>query len=328
MTSAALHSLAPGSSTRPKTGQTMFARLMLAGVLMISSACDQTEAPAYQPEFTATPISTAQEYIFGVHPQRNPEKLHAVFGPLVTYLNRYVQGATFVFEASRNFSAFDEKQAKRHFAFVLPNPYGTVLGIDNGYKVFAQMGNENDLRGMIVVRRDSPIRNVTDLMGKTVCFPAPTALAATMMPKYFLHTHGLNVNTDIKSRYVGSMESSLMNVYQRNVAAGTVYPPAWRDFQNSQPQIAAELKVIWETEALPDNSIMARNDMPEELVDRVAQVILNMHTNTEGQAILAGMDLVRFKPANNETYKPVKDFLKKYSVSIAPENKHAGKQSE
>lgn len=324
MSFEAIHSVASGS-VWPKASHHAIARLLLAVIPVILSACDPSEPAAYQPEFTSAPISSAQEYIFGVHPQRNPEKLHAVFGPLINYLNTQLPDARFVFEASRNFASFDQKQANHQFAFVLPNPYGTVVGIENGYKVFAQMGNENDLRGMIVIRRDSPIRKVTDLKGKVVSFPAPTALAATMMTKYFLHTHGLNVNTDIESRYVGSMESSLMNVYQRNVAAGTVYPPAWRDFQKNQPQVAAELKVMWETESLPDNSLMARADIPQELVDRVAQLILNMHTTDEGKAILAGMDMAKFKPANNATYQPVKDFLKKYTASIPPDDATARK---
>lgn len=308
--------LTAGSRTRLRHSlQTM---LLLTAISLIA-ACDNSSSRSYQPEFSARPDTAIPEYVFGVHPQRNPEKLHALFGPLVTYLNKHVQDATFVFEASRNFAAFDQKQAQREFAFVLPNPYGTIVGIKDGYRVFAQMGNDHDLRGMIVVRTDSPIKNINDLKGRAVSFPAPTALAATMMPKYFLHTHGLNVNTDIESRYVGSMESSLMNVYQRNVAAGTVYPPAWRDFKKNQPHEAAALKVMWETESLPDNSLMARNDIPQEMVDRVAQVLLTMHLNDEGRAILAGMDLVKFKPASNASYKPVQDFLDKYAASIAPD---------
>jgi len=286
--------------------------------LLLLGACDNTGKQAYQPEFSATSSSATREYVFGVHPQRNPKKLRAVFGPLVNYLNSHVQGAHFIFEASRNFAAFDQKLAGRQFDFVLPNPYGTIKGIKSGYRVFGKMGNDNDLRGLFIVRRDSNIRTVADLRGKTLSFPAPTAFAATLMAKYFLHTHGLNVNRDIQSLYVGSMESSLMNVYQRNVAAGTAYPPAWRSFSKDQPQVAAELKVVWETEAMPDNSLMARDDMPQELVQRVAQALFSMHTNDEGRAVLARMDLSMFKPASNESYDPVRVFIRKYEASIGP----------
>lgn len=288
--------------------------------LILLSACDNTGATSYQPEFSASPNSTVKEYIFGVHPQRNPKKLRAVFGPLVDYLNQHVEGANLVFEASRNFAAFDEKQARREFDFVLPNPYGTLKGIESGYRVFGKMGNAGDLRGLILVRRDSDIKTVADLRGKTLSFPGPTALAATIMPRYFLFSQGLNVDTDFKSIYVGSMESSLTNVYRGNVAAGTAYPPAWRDFARTQPQLASELKVMWETEAMPDNSLMARDDVPQELVDRIASVLFGMHTDKQGQAVLASMDLTMFKPATNEDYAPVRAFIKKYEEQIGPVN--------
>lgn len=292
--------------------------LPLLLLLSLLLGCDNTDKASYQPEFAATPNTTVKEYIFGVHPQRNPKKLRAVFGPLVTYINSHIPDAYLVFEASRNFAAFDEKQARRYFDFVLPNPYGTVKGIESGYKVFGQMGNKNDLRGLILVRRDSHIKTVADLKGKVLSFPGPTALAATLLPKYFLYTQGLDVTTDFKSLYVGSMESSLMNIYRRDVAAGTAYPPAWRDFMKQQPQAAAELQVIWETDPMPDNSLMVRDDVPTKLVDRVAQVIFTMHNTDEGRAVLQAMDLSMFKPASNDDYVPVAVFIKKYEAEIGP----------
>ena len=294
----------------------MLWKILFLAPFFLLSACNNADNVSYQPEFSSTPGSVNKEYIFGVHPQRNPKKLREVFGPLVQYLNSQVPGANLVFEASRNFAAYDQKQADRQFDFVLPNPYGTVMGIESGYRVFGKMGNEGDLRGLILVRRDSDIKSASDLIGKTVSFPGPTALAATILPRSFLHSEGLDVNSDFKSIYVGSMESSLTNVYRGNVAAGTAYPPAWRDFIKNEPGLAAELKVMWETESMPDNSLMARDDVPEELVNRIAEALFSMHTNKEGQAVLAGMDLTMFKPASDEDYAQVGDFIKQYEAHI------------
>jgi len=294
--------------------------LLCISPILLLVACNNTEDKQYQPEFSSTPISLDKQYIFGVHPQRNPKKLREVFGPLTKYLNNKVKDANLVFEASRNFAAYDNKQASRHFDFTLPNPYGTVQGIDSGYRVFGKMGNEGDLRGLILVRRDSSIKSISDLKGTTISFPGPTALAATILPKYFLYSKGLDVNTDFKSIYVGSMESSLTNVYRGNVAAGTAYPPAWRDFQKNQPQLAAELKVMWQTEAMPDNSLMARDDIPQELVDKIAKALFSMQNDEEGKAVLSGMDLTQFKRADNDDYAQVREFIKKYETQIGPVN--------
>ncbi len=75
------------------------------------------------------------------------------------------------------------------------------------------MGDDENFRGIIIVRKDSHFNQVRDLKGKAVSFPASTALAATMMPQYYMQTHGLDVTKDIDIRYVGSQESSIMSVF-------------------------------------------------------------------------------------------------------------------
>lgn len=313
----------PGSTlvkTVRKRGHAGFLRAILLGaVVSVLAACGDEGPRGYEPEYAATPAHVRAEYIFGVHPQRNPEKLYAVFGPLIEYLNDQVPGVRLAFEASRNYAVFDRKIADRQFAFVLPNPYETLLAIDQGYRVFAKMGNDADLRGLIIARRDSGIDSVDDLHGKAVSFPAPTALAATMMPEYFLQMRGLDVRRDIEARFVGSMESSLLNIHRGNVVAGTAYPPAWRMFLRERPGLARELQVIWETESLPNNSVMARDDVPPELVEQVGRALVSMHTTGAGRRVLAGMDLPNFELATDSTYDPVRAFLETYRETFGPD---------
>lgn len=301
-----------------KQGSAKKLLLVLSGLicLQLLSGCEEPAQNSYQPEFSEQSPQTDNIYIFGVHPQRNPKMLRAVFGPMVDYLDEHITEATFVFEASRNFHSFDLKVDRRHFDFVLPNPYGTLRAIDHGYNVFGQMGNEGDLRGLILLRKDSPVQKITDLKGQDISFPGPTALAATIMPKYYLHSHGLDVKQDITPRYVGSMESSLLNIHMGAVTAGTAYPPAWRMFQQQQPEAASTLKVMWQTDPLPDNSLMARDDIPASVVKQVAEMLFNMPNTKDGRQILKHMDLKAFIPADNSTYQPVQAFLARYENEI------------
>ena len=45
------------------------------------------------------------------------------------------------------------------------------------------------------------------------------------MPQYYLHQQGIDVNRDIQNAYVGSQESSIMNAYLGQSAAGVTWPP-------------------------------------------------------------------------------------------------------
>jgi len=290
---------------------------MIVGVLSLG-ACNDSEMRAYEPEYSEVPPVVAQEYVFGVHPLHNPKRLHEVFGPLMDYLQDHMPGVTFRLEASRDYAAYDEKLYARKFDFSLPNPFQTINSLKSGYRVFGKMGDDENFRGIILVRKDSGIKTVADLKGKAVSFPAPTALAATMMPQYYMQSNGLNVMSDIDIRYVGSQESSIMNVFLGDTAAAATWPPPWRLLSKERPELAENLEIKWETDPLPNNSLVARDDIPRHVVDTVAGLIFGLHQNEEGKAILARMELSRFESATNETYASVIDFVAKFEVAVRP----------
>lgn len=155
-----------------------------------------------------------------------------------------------------------------------------------------------------------------DLKGKAVSYPSPTALAACIMPQYFLHTHGVDVNEDIDNQYVGSQESSIMNAYLGLTAAGATWPTPWRAFQREHPAEAAQLMVIWETEPLINNSVMVRDDVPQEIAARVEELLLGLDETAQGVAILKTMETARFLPAKDSDYGVVRDYLARFEAEV------------
>lgn len=289
--------------------------LWLLVVASLLAGCGEEQA-VETPTFSEQQSNERIAYRFGIHPLHNPTRLHEIFGPVMAYLNRHIPEANFRVEASRNYQAYDEKLFAGDFHFSLPNPYQTVTALEKGYRVFGKMGDDDNFRGIILVRKDRGIKQVSDLKGLPISYPAPTALAATMMPQYYLHTHGLNVLQDVETRYVGSQESSVMNVFYGHTAAGATWPPPWRALSKERPELAEQLEIKWQTEPLPNNGLVVRQDIPQELVDKVARLLFELHTHEEGRAILERMELSRFEAATNDTYDPVRDFLKTFEAEV------------
>ena len=271
----------------------------------------------YVPQYSTTPLFVAKPvYIFGVHPLHNSKRLFEVYEPMIDYINARLDNAKLRLESSRDYPSFDKKLLAGHFDFALPNPYQTIMAEDNGYDVFAKMGDDQNFRGIILVRKDSNIKSVDDLRGKTVSYPAATALAATMMPQWYLHEHGLNVKYDVKNSYVGSQESSIMNVYLGTSAAAATWPPPWRAFIKERPEVADKVMIKWETRPMLNNGLVAKKDVPQDILAKVADVILNLHTHEEGKKILMEMELSRYERADDKTYEPVREFLKKFEARV------------
>ena len=290
--------------------------ILLLALFFSLSSCDNRETINYWPEYGEVSTEKEIRYVIGIHPLHNPQRLHAIFGPLADLLTEKIDNAFFEIEASRNYAAFDEKLYSGKFEFALPNPYQTIRSLKHGYQIFGKMGDDDNFRGIILVRKDSKIYKVADLKGKTISFPAPTALAATMMPQYYLHEHGIDVNQDIKINYVGSQESSIMNVFLGDAAAGTTWPPPWKALSKERPQLLDELEIKWKTKPLPNNGFVVRNDIPLDIVDKVSAILFDLHKTKAGQTLLEPMELSQFEPASNQTYQPVNQFLKKFNDHV------------
>jgi len=281
--------------------------------------CEQSNDTAQGPVYSETPAETIIPlYHLAVHPLHNPIKLAEAYQPLIDYLNQHISDARFELEASRDYQAYEIKFRAREPEFLLPNPWHTLEAMKVGYQVIAMAGDADDFKGIFIVRKNSNIRSPSDLKGKVISYPSHTALAACIMPQYYLYTHGIDINRDVENRYVGSQESSIMNVYLGESAAGATWPPPWRLFQSDHPIQAADLKVIWETPALMNNSVMIRNDIPTTVRDRVRTLLLSLAETSEGRTILSGMATTRFHAANDTSYDRVRDYVAEFEKRVRP----------
>jgi phosphonate transport system substrate-binding protein len=271
------------------------------------------------PQFGSRPPPTPVPlYHLAVHPLHNPAKLIEAYQPLVDYLNSRLRGGRLVLEASRDYANFEEKYRERKPDFILPNPWQSLQAMKAGYQVIAMAGEPADFKGIFVVRIDSGIKRPEDLKGKAVSYPSSTALAACIMPQYFLSRHGISVTKDIDNRYVGSQESSIMNAWLGQTAAAATWPTPWRAFQKEHPQEAVQLKVIWETESLVNNSFMARDNVSAEVRDQVRALLLGLDATADGRKILAGMETARFRAANDGDYDVVRRYVSRFEREVRP----------
>lgn len=287
-------------------------------VVLVLSACDQSppEAPLHysdQPIATQLPV-----YRLVPHPLYSPRKLSETFQPLVDYLNLRLPTVNIQLETSRDYQSFEKKFRNRDAEILLPNPWQTIEAQKVGYHVVSMWGDAKDFRGIFIVRKDSGIKVPADLKGKTVSYPSPTALAAAIMPQYFLHKNGINTNKDIQNDYVGSQESSIMSAYLGQSVAGATWPPPWRLFQKDHPAEAAQLKVIWETPSLVNNSVMVRDDVPVDISQGLRKALLDLPSTPEGMKILADMETAQFHIANDASYDIVREYIKRFEKEVRP----------
>lgn len=287
--------------------------------MMCSVGCESDTPTPQGPRYGDQPAEPIKPlYRLAVHPLHNPSKLAQAYQPLIDYLNRQIGDAHFELEASRDYQVYEAKFRSRDPEILLANPWQTLEARKVGYQVVAMAGDAEDFKGLFIVRKDSGINTPADLKGKVVSYPSQTALAACIMPQYYLYQHGIDVNRDIQNRYVGSQESSIMNAYLGESAAGATWPPPWRLFQKDHPRQAAELTIAWETPALINNAVMVRDDVPAAVRDKLTRLILALDATAAGQTILAGMETARFHVADDVSYEIVRSYVAEFEKTVRP----------
>lgn len=299
--------------------------LLIAGV-----GCDQHRGSAeYQPAYGTEPagMETNRQYSLGVVPLHNSVRLSELFQPLIAILNSRATGFTMRLESSRDFGHHEEKMRSHTLDLAVVNPFQAVTAERFGYRIFAKLKDDDYFHGIIIVRKDADIEKVDDLRGKVICFPAPTALAATLMTKEFLIRRGLNVETEAKPQYVGSQDSVVMSVYRGLAAAGGTWPVTWNAFRRERPEVSEALEIRWRTPPLPNMAVVVYQTVPEADLAAVAAALFGLHESESGRTILRGIGVTGFEPADSETYEPVRQFLQGYAryFGKVPEMEGGGK---
>lgn len=135
----------------------------------------------------ATPV------VFVVHPYDTPSRLYARFRPLTLYLGGVLGRPMRLIIAA----TYDEQiemiaSGRADFAYLGPTPY--VQARERG-KVEILVGETEAgqafYQSALVVRGDSPIRQVADLTSKRVAFGAEISMSSAVAPKQMLAQAGL-----------------------------------------------------------------------------------------------------------------------------------------
>ncbi len=243
-------------------------------------------------------LCSEKTYSFGVVPQQAASKLARLWAPILDHLGRET-GMKIQFATAPNIPAFEQRLAAETYDFAYMNPYHfTVFNLEPGYQALVR-ARDRRIKGILVVRKDSPIQSIEELDNKTLAFPAPAAFAASILPRAELAARGYS----IEPKYVSSHDS----VY-RAVAKG-LYPAGggiMRTFRSVDAEVSDQLRILWTTEGYTPHAIAASAAIPAEVGARLQAALVGMEQSEEGRRLLEGLKIDGFVAARNEDWDDVR----------------------
>lgn len=246
---------------------------------------------------------------FGIVPQQSAAKLAEEWGPLLGEIGKRA-GVKIVFRTAPNIPEFEERLARGEYDFAYMNPYHyVVFHQGGGYQAFAKE-KDRKIKGILVVRKGSHYRNLADLAGKTVVFPAPAAFAASILPQAELG----RLNIDFNARFVASHESVYLAVASGLQEAGGGIQ---RTFEASPVEVRNALRVIAETPAYTPHAFAAHPRISAEVVESVRNAMASLSNDETGKALLLPLAFKGFVAAQNKDWDDIRQLdiqlLKRYS---------------
>ena len=248
--------------------------------------------------FSSSLLGAEQSLTFGVVPQQSASKLARLWTPILDHLGER-SGLEIRFGTAPDIPTFEKRLAAGEYDLAYMNPYHyTVFHDAPGYQAMAK-ARDKRIKGIMVVRKESKIADLTELDGSTLAFPAPAAFAASILTRS--HLSGLGVGYEPK--YVSSHDS----VY-RAVAKG-IYPAGGgviRTFKNVEPKIREQLSILWTTDGYTPHAIAAHPRVKSDDFAKIQQALVAMEQDAEGKPLLESIKIKGFETAADSDWDDVR----------------------
>lgn len=263
-----------------------------------------------------SPLHPQGRIVFGVVPFQSPSKSARMFMPLADYLSHKI-GMKVDFVVAPDFKVYQERMERGEYDITFSNPLQYIVANGKaGYRAFAKVARE-PFTGIILVRKDSGIKGIEDLRGKTIAFAYPTAWAAAVQTRKWLEVnYGIDYYRDMRPRFVGSHDSAILAVFTRVTDAAGAIP---HEFRTMNEKVRGELMVIGETPPHPQMPFAHHPKLDKGIVKKIRNALLSLDRSTpEGKKILDALEREGFEEADDREYDIVRVLADEYSKNGMP----------
>ncbi len=194
-------------------------------------------------------------------------------------------------------------------AFVCGGPY--VDGHDKfGLEllVVPQTEGKSVYYSYIIVHIDSPIKSFQNLRGKTFAFADPDSNTGKIVPTYILSLMKETPESYFKEYiFTYAHDKSIRAVAQNLVDGAAVDSLIWEYYNINNPQVTSKTRIILKNGPYGIPPVVVSPVTDPETKKRLSDILLNLHNDAEGRAILQGMMIDKFVYSKDSAYNSIRE---------------------
>jgi len=169
----------------------------------------------------------------------------------------------------------------------------------------------------LLVNHKNPYQTLGDLRGKIFAFTDPESNTGTLVPTFWLSEIGETPASFFRTvNYTYSHDNSIMAVARNLVDGATVDGHKWEYYNKQNPVHTARTRVIRKSQPLGSPPLVAAIRLPVGVKTEIKRVILSMHSDPAGKAILEKLMVDRFVTPKDEWYEPVRRMIARVNPKL------------
>lgn len=250
-------------------------------------------------------------YTVAVVPQFQAAEVHRDWAPLLERIGR-AAGVTLKLQLSASIPRFEAEVLAGAPDFAYMNPYHQVMAM-RAQRYLPLVRERQPLSGILVVRRDDPIRSVRELDGRELAFPAPNAFGASLLMRALLTERE-------KIQFTPAYVQTHSNVYRQVIRGKAAAGGGVNHTLLQEPdELRADLRVLLETPSAASHPLSAHPRVDARVRQAVADALLALADSADGQPLLKAIEMPHPVRADHaRDYQPLEAWrLDRYVVHAA-----------
>ncbi len=247
---------------------------------------------------------------FAVLPLYPATTIYHRYEPLMRYLSDKT-GYEFKLVIPKDFEEFARIVKSGKVDFSYQNPY-IFSQIDHEHPLKAlvstlgppgeESGGDEVFRGVIITRKDSPVKTVEDLINRRIMIVSPRSAGGFLSQKIYLAKRGIDVERDMHIIDAKRQEKVILGVYNGLADAGFVREAALQVLKDEIDM--KNIRVLATTSPLPNWPIAWTKKGRPDLAAKVRQLLLNFND----AEILKTAHISAFKEPNEQELQELKKY--------------------
>jgi len=168
-------------------------------------------------------------------------------------------------------------------------------------------------RGLLITHKDSPYKTLDDVFrnGKAINFGIgdPNSTSGFLVPTYYLFAkNNVDYRNTFKTIRNASHGANIQGVLARQIDVATNNTEEIDKLKASKPEMAEQLRILWESPLIPSDPFVWRTDLPADVKARIRTFVVNYaKTDPQEKAILKNIyNYGGFRASSNEQLVPIR----------------------